>query len=186
MSVGVSGGLDPGLKPGDLIAASSVLEAGARPFEYTSERQRHWANRMVGSFANMGLTARSGKLLSAARPVLSVAAKRDLFRRTGALAVDMETAAAAEVAEKTNLPFMALRSVCDPAHRPVPHQLFDCLDSDGRVRLPVLILTLLKEPSLLPRLLQAQQDFSRAARALRRGWPACVRILSAGNSGAAG
>jgi hypothetical protein len=49
------------------------------------------------------------------------------------------------------------------------------LKPDGEVRLSVIIISLLKKPSLLPQLLQAQRDFRRALAALQQGGPLCVQ-----------
>ena len=64
--------------------------------------------------------ARSGRLLTSARSVGSVEDKAALFERTGAVAVDMESAAIAEVAEQHGLPFLAVRVVVDSAGDVLP------------------------------------------------------------------
>ena len=176
--VGVSGGLNPCLRPGHLIAARGVLEQAAGPEQaISSTRQVDWAERVVQGCHQKGLRADAGVLVSAARPVLGVAAKQALFRRSGALAVDMETAAAARIAAQMRLPFGALRAICDPAWRPVPRQLFDCLEGDGRVRWQPLIMGLLRRPALGLRLLKSQQDFNSALGALKKAWPLCLQVF---------
>lgn len=103
---GFAGGLDPRLVTGDLVIAenfsSPELIANCRP--QTAETR--------GCFV--------GKLVSRDAPVESIVDKAALARETGALAVDMETAAVAEACRVAGVPLLAVRVISDPASVPLP------------------------------------------------------------------
>jgi len=163
---GVSGGLDSGLASGDLIAARGVTdEAGCL---WPADRQLcAW---LVSSLGN---EARCGLVLTTSEPLLTTRRKASWQARSEALAVDMESAAVANVATVAGKPFFVLRAVCDDARRSVPPALLHLVDEQGRPRLLWIAARLVRQPSLLPELLRMQGDFGRALKALRRGWRAC-------------
>lgn len=122
LSFGIAGGLDPGLEPGDLVAATRVRGmAGA------------WAADMAwAAYLARATAARLGVLAGAAAAVADPAAKRSLRAMTGALAVDMESQVAAAFAARRGLPFAALRAVADTAAESLPRAASVGLTPDGR------------------------------------------------------
>ena len=65
--------------------------------------------------------------------VASATAKAALYARTGAVAVDLESAAVARIARRHGLPFAVLRAVCDGAGRDLPRAALVALDGAGRI-----------------------------------------------------
>ena len=116
---GFAGGLDSRLATGDLVVAEnfSAPELVSRCRQQTAE---------TGG-------CHFGTLVSRALPVETVAAKAKLADETGALAVDMETAAVAEACGRAGVPMLAVRVISDPASvlLPVP---FDEWFDIGRQR----------------------------------------------------
>ncbi len=166
-SMGISGGLSPDLHPGTIVLADQVL--GPRPgtgwpcdpdlVDLLEEllRRRH-------------IPCRRGPLLCVDAPLLTPADKQAALGRTGALAVDMESAAAARAAHMGGLPFFSLRVICDPAGRRLAPELLAGVDPQGNSRPGRLLVQLLRRPWLLPRFLAMGRDFSLARRSLRRSW----------------
>jgi adenosylhomocysteine nucleosidase len=145
-SFGVAGALDPRLKPGDLVVATAAIdEHGAR---YVAEPRA------------FGIR---GAILTQARPVAGVADKRRLFAATGALAVDMETAAVAAAAHRAGRSFIAVRAICDAATVALPRAAVMAMREDGRVN----ALAILSRPQDWWGLLRLGCDYSRALSALR-------------------
>jgi adenosylhomocysteine nucleosidase len=145
-SFGVAGALDPRLKPGDLVVATAAIaEDGTR---YEAEPR--------------GFGIR-GPILTQAHPVARVAEKRRLFAATGALAVDMETAAVAAVAHRAGCSFVAVRAICDGADDALPHAAVAAMREDGRVN----ALAILARPQDWWGLFRLGRDYSRALSALR-------------------
>src|SRR3954468_19982541 len=107
VSIGIAGGLDPDLAPGDIVVASGIIAAGQRrPVDPAV------AQALLARLTVAGLRALAGDLAGVDAAVLSVEGKADLRAGTGALAVDMESHAAAAFAERHALPFAAIRVVC--------------------------------------------------------------------------
>lgn len=108
--------------------------------------------------------------------------KRQLGCDHDALAVDMESAAAAEFCVRRRLPFAAIRVISDTADRALSPQLATLL-SGGQAPLGKILLALLLYPRLLPEMLRLAADTAlaseRLANALQALLPnACRNMLS--------
>jgi len=125
-----------------------------------------------------GLLYRIGPLLCTPQPIDSPVAKAVAYRKTGALAVDMESAGAAEVARQAALPFFCIRVVCDPAGRRVEKKLFIGVDSRGNNRPMRLINPLIRRPWLLAQLFSMARDFNQARVSMRRVWDVTQQPLA--------
>jgi nucleoside phosphorylase len=60
--------------------------------------------------------------------------------------VDMESAVVARAARRHGLPFVILRVIVDPAHRPLPKSAVAATDSDGKVNVPAALGSLVRDP----------------------------------------
>ncbi len=172
--IGVSGGLDPGLRPGDLVVADEVLESGDTPAgNWAADAER--AGLVGRALAAEGLPVRRGAVISAGGPVPSPQAKGALRARCAALAVDMESAAVARAAAEGRVPLVVLRAVCDTADQSVPEDFLVSLDDDGTVRPSVLLRRLAGRPALVGDLVRMERGFSAALTSLRCAWHVLVR-----------
>jgi adenosylhomocysteine nucleosidase len=169
-SVGLSGGLGPDLSPGDLIVADAVLEAGPAGLETVGSPDPSASEQVRRSLASAGLSAVTGAVVCSGRPVLESEDKNSLYKRSGALAVDMESSGVARAATETNRPFLCVRAVCDPAGRTVSGELFSVMDPSGRIRTASVLIRLIKRPSLLVEMLASRKEYATALDALRRAW----------------
>jgi len=173
--MGISGGLEPTLRSGDLVVAETVFE------RREGEEDRAWETDAAGTgllyeaLASTGLPLRRGAAVTADRAVLTVEGKSRLHERCGALVVDTESAAVAHAASDTGLPLVVLRAVCDTADRPVPADLLACLGGDGAVVPSVLIRRLVGRPSLVCDAVRMAGAFSTALGSLERAWRALNR-----------
>jgi len=157
---GLAGGLEPGLQPGALVLAEAVADAADGSLWGTDAAWRRHARARLPS-------AHAGTLVSQRTPVCSVADKARLRERFGALAVDMESAAVAIVAARHRVPFLAVRSIVDPASLTLPRAATEALDDAGRLQpLPLLKATLYR-PGELPDLSRLAVYNRRALRSLR-------------------
>jgi hopanoid-associated phosphorylase len=158
LSFGIAGGLDPALAPGDLVVATRVR--GPRG---AWQADLGWAAALARATG-----ARLGVVAGATAVVADPAAKRALRLATGALAVDLESEAAAAFAAARGLPFVALRAIADTAEETVPAAAAVGLTRDGRPAPGRVMLALLRRPGDLPALLQVARRARTALEALRQ------------------
>jgi adenosylhomocysteine nucleosidase len=113
VSCGFCGGLDPRLRAGDLVLATSVRGAGNGVLQadapLLSAARRAFA----------GLRSFEGEVLGATAVAATPLEKRALAKG-GALAVDMETWPLAVAAAKAAIPWLSVRAVLDPAGETLP------------------------------------------------------------------
>ena len=157
---GVAGALDSSLSNGALFCPEQVLdENGGR---YATDAS--WRTSLQQSLATL---CASGSLLSVREPLLTIAEKTNAHQRFGALAVDMESAAVAAVAQRHSLPFITLRAIVDEASDAIPSALNHSVDAWGRPRALGLIAALCRHPSVLGDLPRLYSRMQRATQALR-------------------
>jgi adenosylhomocysteine nucleosidase len=153
ISFGLAGGLDPALRPGDLVVPSTIILDGAH---HATDPE---LSDLLGGATGHAITASDVVLTSAEE-------KRALHGRTSAVAVDLESGAVARIASARGIPFAALRAICDPAERSLPPAAVATLDACGAVRVGRLIATIAARPGQLPALFTLASDAAAARRAL--------------------
>lgn len=118
----------------------------------------------------------SGVILSSADPLETPAQKADVFRKSGARIVDMETGIVAFACAEAGVPLIAVRAVSDSAadSLPVPFRVW--FDADRqRARPLALVGYLLRNPSRAAPFTRFVLRLPRVAAALAR---AIERVLS--------
>jgi adenosylhomocysteine nucleosidase len=160
-SWGMAGGLDPTLGAGAILLPTEVLGPDGQILN-TAPAWRDRLSRAVAALAPV----RSGKLVTRSRAVGSVADKAELFRATGAVAVDMESAAVGEVAESHELPFIAVRVIVDSAADVLPRAVTAAADREGHLQIWRLIGALALAPSELAPLIRLARRYRAANRSL--------------------
>lgn len=110
--VGVCGGLRRALVPGTLVHCTRAVQAD---FAVRADRQFNADEALRSAWRSIA-PGPEGWFLTADRPVLSLWRRLRLSRAfLGPCVADMETAAAAAVADRAGVPWAALRAVTDPA-----------------------------------------------------------------------
>jgi adenosylhomocysteine nucleosidase len=161
MTFGMSGGLDPKLKPGSVVIPCELLSSdGAR---YVTCRA--WREQVVAAVSAL-CAVTEGNLLTSSHALETPADKAAAFRNTGAAAVDMESAAVAQIAAKHSLPFIAVRVIADTAYDKLPRAVV-AASRAGRVQFARLIGGLILAPREIPSLLRLAQRYRIAMRSLR-------------------
>ena len=166
IGTGVIGALSSGLKPGDLVLADRVLmihgEGGVAE-QASGVSDAHL--RAVGrSLANAGIAYSTGAILTSHRVLATGAEKRHAKQSTGAIAVDMETAAIAAEAAVRGLPFIAMRAVLDEVDDEVVGAAM--ADQEGNVRPLAATSFLLRNPATMLKLPRMIRNLSRATNAI--------------------
>lgn len=163
VSFGVAGGLDPRLAPGDVVVAAGVVDADRR-----YEAAQGVACELVSLLSGHPNSVVLADLAGVDAPVISPQAKADLCAATGALAVDTESHVAASFAATHNLPFAAVRVICDPVNRALPELVANAVRPDGGVSLGAVLGGLVRRPMDTAALARLAADFAVGYRALRR------------------
>ena len=128
---------------------------------------REWRHGFVSTLPPT-ISAVAGTLAESTEIIADGTAKRALRAATGAVAVDMESAAIARVAGGSRLPFLTVRAIADSAAMKLPHAVLQALTPWGNARLSVLLLDLLIHPRQLGELIRLGQAFAAAMACLRR------------------
>jgi hopanoid-associated phosphorylase len=164
ISIGIAGALAPGLKIGDWLIASAVLDGPkALPTDPA------WSDRLAARLPG----ATKALLLGSDAVVVQAVQKAVLHRTTGAFAVDMESHVVGRVAERHGLPFAAARVVSDAARHTLPPAALVGMRPDGRMDPGAVLASLLLRPWQLPALIRTGLDAERAFGVLLGG---CRRL----------
>ena len=173
ISAGVAGGIRQGLNVGDLVVAESVgytrqddldgeelqLESDfvckkeivqlARQFSKALESKLHFGN-----------------LLTVDKVISQASTKRKIGEHNSFLAVEMESAAVAEIAYEKGVDFAAIRSISDDIDDDL-HLDYDNIISDkGKVKVTSIALGVLKNPQKLALLSRLNKQTKTAAKSL--------------------
>lgn len=155
VSFGLAGGLDPSLRPGDVLVPP-VVRCGDAAYA-----------------ADAALVAWLGGptdhvLFGAARLAATAEDKARLWQTMRAAALDLESGAVARIASESGVPFAVLRAVCDPAGDDLPPAALAALDRQGAIGLGRVLASLVAHPAQVPALLRLASGAAAARRALAR------------------
>ncbi len=163
ISWGICGGLDPRLRPGDLILGAEVVSPDGR-----ISTDEAVTSSLAQGVIGVGARVTVERVAGADAPVLTARAKAELRRATGAAAVDMESLTAGRFALERQTPFAILRAVADPADRDLPPLVLRAVDSHGRIKTSAVIGEFVRSPREFPGLFAAARDSRAAFQALSR------------------
>lgn len=142
-SFGMAGGLDPTLMCGTVLLPEEVA-APASSSGVVLPTSSSWRERLRAAVPASCIVC-GGKLLTTDRPIGQPAEKSAAWRDQGAAAVDMESAAIAQVAGQAGLPFVVLRVIVDTSADEVPAAVI-AASAGGRLRIGRLIAGVLGTP----------------------------------------
>lgn len=141
VSTGFCGALDPALRVGDIVVSGEPVRSRRRFVQ--------------------------GELLSVDRVAVSAAEKRELRERTGAVAVEMESAAVAAKAREWGVPFRCVKVVSDAASDDLPLDFNLYRDAAGRFsRTRIALAAMLRPFTVMPGLLRLDRNCRTAAEKL--------------------
>ena len=151
VSFGIAGGLAPALVPGDLVIDGE--EAGL-------------VATLTDALRSAGLRVQPGKVETRDIPLADPHAKALLHARTGALAVDMETAGLIGAAESARAPWLVLRAIADPADTALPAFALAGMDEHGSIRVDRVLAALVTNPRDVSALFALARQSGAARRTL--------------------
>jgi len=161
ITFGMAGGLDPALKPGSVVLPRELISPEGNRFATC----QGWRERVAAAVSPLRALT-EGNLLTSAYAIDTPAEKAAEFHRTGAVAVDMESTAVAEVAAQHNLPFIAARVIVDTAADRLPRAVV-AASRAGRVQFGRLLAGMAMAPGEIAALVRLAQRYRIAMRSLR-------------------
>lgn len=159
-SFGMAGALDPALICGAVLLPEEVVSRGVAVLATSGE----WRQRLRAALP-ASCIAGGGRLLTSARPIADPEAKAAAWRESRAAAVDMESAAIAQVAGQTGMPFIVLRVIVDTASDRLPPAVITA-SGGGQVRIGRLLAGLLRAPADAGALIRLSARYRIAKRML--------------------
>lgn len=159
MSFGLTGALADGPRIGDWVIGNRLTGAIEMPADpaWTKAIRKRLPHARVGAFFADG------------RMIDTVAEKRALGHRHGALAVDMESHVAAKVARAHGLPFAIARIVSDEVDHLLPHAITVSMRPDGGLHTAAMFRSLATNPRQLGDVGKTMAGFVRGFRGLKAG-----------------
>ena len=170
ISIGIAGGLSPSLKSGDCVIACEIVSEGQH-----IPTDAFWRQRLAARLPDAVVAPIAGSQ----GIVLGRTSKADLFRATGAYAVDMESHVVARLASEHRIPFAALRAIADPAASELPALVAGAITPVGRVNLLGVLKAVLFDPRQVPALIRTARESKAGFDALLR----CRDVLGPGLAG---
>jgi adenosylhomocysteine nucleosidase len=160
MSWGLAGGLDPALAAGTIVLPHEVVAPEGAVFATTTL----WREQLQRAIATSQPVC-GGRLLTWPEAIGSPSDKAGVWCRTRAVAVDMESAAIAEVAAENQLPFLAVRAIVDTAADALPSVLSAAASENGR-GVARFLGALARAPGELPEFIRLYRRYRVARSAL--------------------
>jgi adenosylhomocysteine nucleosidase len=166
IGTGVAGALSGGLRPGDIVIADRAMKARddtAHPEQVlpVDPVTLHYCERTLHG---AGLESSTGGILSSLRVIPDAAGKRAAKQNSGAIAVDMESAAIAIEANARGVPFAIVRTVIDS----VEDEIFgaEMADEQGRVKPLAAANYLVRNPGAVLKIPWMIRNLALATRSL--------------------
>lgn len=146
VTAGFAGGLNPRLKFGTIVYdqdfdagfEKELKELGAVPAKFYCHR----------------------------RVAITTAEKAQLWKETGADAVEMESSVIRTICREFKIPSATVRVISDDATQDLPLDFNALMTSDDRINFPKLIWKVLSHPGKIPKLMEFQRETVTAAKNL--------------------
>ena len=154
ISAGYCGGVSAELLVGDVVVAIGLVVVSEKNLDHVSVEIPAFCKNFAVRQAAEGRRVFGG--LFASTPVIMQ--KKRLVALLPPEApypvVEMESAAIAIVAVENGIPFAAIRAVSDPFDEELGFSLDEFCDGQMRIRIPKVLLTILRKPRIIPQLVR--------------------------------
>jgi adenosylhomocysteine nucleosidase len=166
LTCGFAGGLNPDLKPGEVVFETAFPGSSRRESAQT-ERGEKMEPTHVGCYEELiAAGAKPAKFFCADRIATTAAEKKKLRAETGADAVEMESAAIHAVCRERGIPWATVRVISDTANEDLPLDFNVLAKPDMNLNYGKLALAILKSPGKIGALLKLQRKTRLAAERL--------------------
>ncbi|MEX0979384.1 MAG: hypothetical protein WDZ48_11050, partial [Pirellulales bacterium] len=150
VSAGFAGGLDDRLKQGDILMADSIADTGTKQLAIDFK---------LSADSQTSPRVHVGRLLTVEKVIRDPAEKRELGKRHGALAVDMESIGVAEVCKTEKVRFLSVRVIIDTVERALPRDIDLLVNKKSTAgRLGAAAGAILRRPGSIKDMWQLKED----------------------------
>lgn len=146
LTCGFAGGLDPGLRRGEIVFDAADAEWMASPLQQ--------------------LGARAAKFHCTDRIAVTVADKQVLRQQTNADVVEMESGVIRRLCQERGIAAATVRIISDDAVTPLPLDFNQLAKPDGNISYGRLALVLLDSPATIPKLMRFQRELDVSSKRL--------------------
>jgi hypothetical protein len=150
---GLAGGLDPALAIGEILLDDP------------------------NGIVPLTILIRRGTIHTSKQIISSPAQKAELFRQTGALAVDMEQSIVRDFASRLGIPVIGVRAISDTADEILDPAVVHLVDDLGRVRPGKIAAALIRRPGLIPYLRKLNENTNIALHELGKAVQSIAEYL---------
>jgi adenosylhomocysteine nucleosidase len=179
IATGLAGALTDRLQTGDLVLADRlILDRGLVPDGETIGATPADLACFGSALVARRIKFTTGPILTAAQILRDGRAKRDAGARTGALAVDMESAVIAAEARRRGIRFACLRAVLDSVDEEIVGA--ELAGPGGEVRPLAAAAFVLRNPAAVAGLARMMRSVNRATAALADALAALIEPLTSG------
>lgn len=169
LSIGCAGALVPGLTTGQLILAPNIhlqpTKDGERLEQFSVDDEL--LARMQRAAERVGLPVAAGSLFTSPKVLFTPEEKATQGKRTGAIAVEMESGVHAAFAAERQLPFLVMRVILDGVDMTIP-AVARLTTPEGEVRYVRAVTYLATHPQHFSALMAIKRARETAAQSLAR------------------
>jgi adenosylhomocysteine nucleosidase len=168
VSSGFCGGIAPDLKVGDVVVATAVAVVSGRLIEKVPVEISGLCGSFIIRQAAEGMRVFGGLFVSTPA-IVSKAQLASLLPPGSEFQVsEMESAAVAAAAMKSGIPFAGIRSVSDSLDEELDFSLGEFCDDRMRIRIPRVLLTIIRKPRIVPQLVRLARNSRIAGASLAK------------------
>lgn len=165
ISAGFCGGLAPELRVGDVVVATALLVATVGDLENVPTDVPDACRKLVDA-STPDDRLFSGSFISTPRMLPKRRLAGMVPPSVRCPAVEMESAAIAQIAARHRVPFAAIRSVSDPLEEELDFSLEEFCNRDMKISIPRVLLAVLRTPRIIPQLIRLASNSRVAAKRL--------------------
>lgn len=155
LSAGFSGSLSPEMKVGQIVMADSIADLHGHELTVDLKMPADPENGLY-----------VGRIVTSDELVRTVQEKENLAGRLGAIAVDMESLAVAQVCQETKTRFLAVRAISDDMSADLPPEILSVFGSTGTMRLGAAVGSVWKRPGSIKDMWKLREQARQAAERL--------------------
>lgn len=158
ISAGFCGGIEPDLGVGDLVVATQLFVVSGDAVKEVPVDIADAGHNFIVRQSMPAQRVFGGAFIST--PVIMEKARIAAMLSTDVPhpVVEMESAAIALIATENGIPFVGIRSVSDPADEELSFSLDEFCDDQKRIRIPLVLLSIMRKPGIIPQLLRLARN----------------------------